>query len=180
MSDATGPDGAGVPAPPPPPVPTTPQAPAGWYPESPTSQRYWDGSTWTEHRAPLHHSGGHDLVFAGRSICNPWERFGAYLLDSVLMFVTLFIGWLIWACITAQEGQTPGKKLLGQRVYRLDTGQPATFGWMLGMRGIVAGVIFQLSFWFLIGFVLIFMPFWDRRNQTVVDKISSTVVVIDR
>ena len=162
--------------PPSPPVPTTPQAPAGWYPDSPTSQRYWDGSAWTEHRAPLH-PGGDDLVFAGKPICNPWERFGAYLLDSVLMVVTLFVGWLVWACILAQQGQTPGKKLLGQRVYRLDTGQPATFGWMVGMRGIVAGVIFQLSFLILIGFVLIFMPFWDRRNQTVVDKISSTVVV---
>lgn len=28
--------------------------PAGWYPdpESPTSQRYWDGGSWTDHRAP--------------------------------------------------------------------------------------------------------------------------------
>ena len=27
-------------------------APAGWYPEG-NGQRYWDGSAWTEHRAPL-------------------------------------------------------------------------------------------------------------------------------
>jgi hypothetical protein len=29
--------------------------PAGWYPdpESPSQQRYWDGTRWTEHRAPL-------------------------------------------------------------------------------------------------------------------------------
>src|SRR4051812_27019284 len=28
--------------------------PAGWYadPEDPSQQRYWDGSTWTEHRVP--------------------------------------------------------------------------------------------------------------------------------
>ena len=28
--------------------------PAGWYadPEDPSQQRYWDGSAWTEHRAP--------------------------------------------------------------------------------------------------------------------------------
>jgi hypothetical protein len=28
--------------------------PAGWHPdpEDPTQQRYWDGSAWTEHRAP--------------------------------------------------------------------------------------------------------------------------------
>ena len=33
---------------------TTPPTPAGWYPDPDGSggQRYWDGSTWTEHRSP--------------------------------------------------------------------------------------------------------------------------------
>nr|WP_090276719.1 DUF2510 domain-containing protein [Mycolicibacterium komanii]CRL70188.1 Mpr protein [Mycolicibacterium komanii] len=33
---------------------TTPPTPAGWYPDPNDSggQRYWDGSTWTEHRSP--------------------------------------------------------------------------------------------------------------------------------
>jgi hypothetical protein len=33
---------------------TTPSTPAGWYPDPDGSggQRYWDGSAWTEHRAP--------------------------------------------------------------------------------------------------------------------------------
>ena len=33
---------------------TTPPTPADWYPdpEDPASLRYWDGSSWTEHRAP--------------------------------------------------------------------------------------------------------------------------------
>ncbi len=37
-------------------VPQTPQTPAGWYPDphQAGSQRYWDGSAWTEHR----HSAG--------------------------------------------------------------------------------------------------------------------------
>jgi len=32
---------------------TAPNPPAGWYPDpaSPQSVRYWDGATWTEHRA---------------------------------------------------------------------------------------------------------------------------------
>ena len=175
MTDTTQPQDPGIPAPPPPPTPTTP---AGWYPDASGSQRYWDGTAWTEHRAPA--AGGDDLVFAGRRICGPWERLGAYLVDSVIAACTLGIGWLIWGWFTAQEGQTPGKKLLGQRVLRLDSGQPATVGWMIGMRGIVGGTVFGMSFWILVGFVLLFMPFWDRRNQTVVDKISSTVVVSDR
>src|ERR1035437_5769593 len=28
------------------------QAPAGWYPQPDGTQRYWDGSAWTEHTAP--------------------------------------------------------------------------------------------------------------------------------
>ena len=33
-----------------------PRAAAGWYPdpEDPAQLRYWDGSSWTEHRAPAH------------------------------------------------------------------------------------------------------------------------------
>jgi hypothetical protein len=36
------------------PAVTTPSTPAGWYPDPDGSggQRYWDGSAWTEHRAP--------------------------------------------------------------------------------------------------------------------------------
>src|SRR3954452_19944965 len=32
--------------------------PAGWFPdpEDPSQQRYWDGTAWTDHRAPI---GGH-------------------------------------------------------------------------------------------------------------------------
>jgi hypothetical protein len=34
---------------------TPPPTPAGWYPDpqAPGYQRYWDGSQWTEHVAPL-------------------------------------------------------------------------------------------------------------------------------
>ncbi len=37
-----------------PPVPVTPATPPGWYadPNDPYTQRYWDGSQWTDNRAP--------------------------------------------------------------------------------------------------------------------------------
>ena len=190
------------PAPPQPPQPVVPSAPAGWYPDSsPGVLRYWDGTAWTDHRAPGEQppapgwsvpdgavvypaqagefAANGTFVLAGRRVCTPWERLGAYLLDSVLALCTLGIGWLIWACFTAPNGQTPAKKLLDQRVYRLADGRPADFGWMLGMRGIVGGLVFGLSFYVLAGFVLIFMPLWDNKNQTFVDKVSSTVVLKD-
>lgn len=43
--DATAPSASAAPPPP-------PGVPAGWYPDG-ALQRYWDGSTWTEHTAPL-------------------------------------------------------------------------------------------------------------------------------
>ncbi len=40
-------------------TPTGPGSPAGWYPDSeqPGMQRYWDGSAWTDHRAPAQATG---------------------------------------------------------------------------------------------------------------------------
>ena len=40
------------------------------------------------------------------------RRVGAYILDFVLFFVTLIIGYLIWWLFTLSRGQTPGKQLL--------------------------------------------------------------------
>jgi hypothetical protein len=45
------------------------EAPAGWYPdpEVPGQQRYWDGASWTEHRAP----GQQASQWAGQSVGQP-------------------------------------------------------------------------------------------------------------
>lgn len=207
MTDQTPPPvpAAVTPVPPPSSAPAHPVA--DWYPDpmSPGVLRYWDGSAWTDHRAPApaaapvpaaatyasasqpvapgaqhgHFGADGNYVIAGRRVCDPGERFGAYLLDGLLMLVTLYVGWLIWACFTAPYGQTPGKQIMKQRVYRLSDGQPASFGWMFGMRGLVAGTVFAASFYVLVGIVLAFMPLWDQKNQTFIDKLSSTVVVRD-
>src|SRR5947209_506869 len=36
------------------------QAAAGWYPEQPGFERYWDGSAWTDDRRPVAGAGGDD------------------------------------------------------------------------------------------------------------------------
>lgn len=110
---------------------------------------------------------------------SPWLRLGCALLESLLVVVTLFIGWLIWGAVLAGEGRTPAKKLLGLRVIRTDSGRPASWPWMVFMRGFVASWVAQLAIVFTVG-VLLFMPFWDRRNQNVWDKVSGCVVVHDR
>jgi len=115
----------------------------------------------------------------GVRLADPWIRLGAYLLEGLLVVATLGIGWIIWAAAsTGPVGQTPAKRLLGLRVIRADTWRPAGLGWMFWMRGFVAGFVAQLAIVFTLG-ILVFMPFWDERNQNIWDKVSSCYVVTD-
>lgn len=105
--------------------------------------------------------------------------FGDWLLEGVLVLVTLVVGWLIWLAFTAQTSQTPAKRMLG--VYVLDsvTGAPASSGkiwvrevlvkWLLvSVANAVIGVAWFIdSLW----------VFFDKDRQTLHDKVASTVVV---
>jgi uncharacterized RDD family membrane protein YckC len=122
-------------------------------------------------------SAGFDLP-AGVSKADPWLRFGSYLLEGVLILVTLFIGWLIWAAMIGGDGQTPAKKILKLRVIGTDTMQPVGLGRMFWVRGLIAGFIAQIAFFFTLG-IIAFMPFWDKDNQNVWDKVSNCYVVVD-
>lgn len=87
----------------------------------------------------------------------------------------LGFGWLglyFTAFLSLWRGQTPGKKLLGVRVVRLN-GQPMTL-WTSFERfgGYAAGLVTGL-----LGFAQVF---WDRNRQMIHDKIVETVVVRDR
>jgi uncharacterized RDD family membrane protein YckC len=114
----------------------------------------------------------------GVTIVSPGMRLVAYLLEGVLVVVTLFIGWLIWAAIIAGNGQTPAKKILGQRVVKGDGSAPVGFATMLFMRGLIAGFIASIAITLTLG-ILLLMPFWDKRNQNIWDKVSGTLVVND-
>lgn len=83
-------------------------------------------------------------------------------------------GWtsLYFTAFTALwRGQTPGKKLFGIRVLRLD-GLPMTL-WASFERfgGYAAGL-----FTGLVGYAQVY---WDRNRQAIQDKISETVVIRD-
>ena len=113
---------------------------------------------------------------AGVTLASPWTRLGAALLEVVLMFVLLGVGWVIWALMVVGHGQTPAKCLLDLRV--VDTGSldPVGFVRMFWVRNIVAGVVAGVVVPLTLG-VLLLMPFWDQRNQNLWDKISRTYVV---
>ncbi len=118
------------------------------------------------------------LLPNGCATVSPWGRLGAYFLEGILGVVTLGIGWLIWAAMIAGTGQTPAKRLLNQRVIGADTLAPVGFGRMLFMRGLLAGFVAGFALPLTLG-ILVFMPFWDKRNQNIWDKISNTYVVSD-
>jgi len=94
------------------------------------------------------------------------------VLLGVLDDLGLGFGWigLYFTAFTALwKGQTPGKKLFGIRVLRLD-GLPMTL-WASFERfgGYAAGLFTGLS-----GYAQVY---WDRNRQAIQDKISETVVI---
>ncbi len=105
-----------------------------------------------------------------------WLRFGTAMMENLLIFVTLGIGWIIWACTLSGTGQTPAKKVLNQTVIDLETGKPMKLGRMFGMRGLLGGLVATIALPLTI-YVLAFMPFWDKRNQNIWDKVSNSLVV---
>lgn len=98
------------------------------------------------------------------------SRIGAAVVNALLVFLTLFIGWIIWWFIVAPKGQNPGKAVLGLRVIKTD-GSAMNTGSMFvrGLLGIVCGLIplYLDELWIL----------WDRDAQTLHDKLADTVVV---
>ncbi len=114
----------------------------------------------------------------GVAVASPWKRLGSWFLEELLILVTLGIGWLIWGALVGSVGQTPAKQLLKLRVVRLSNQRPVGLGTMFWVRGLLAGFVAYFAIVFTVG-VLLFMPFWDRRNQNIWDKVSGTVVVDD-
>lgn len=109
------------------------------------------------------------------------RRFGGYLLDGLLIVVTLVIGWIIWSLVVWAQGQTPGKQLLGMRVVRLDQRTYAGWGKMF-LREFLGKLIvyFVASFVFGIGALIAdCWLLWDKDRQELWDKIAGTVVVND-
>jgi uncharacterized RDD family membrane protein YckC len=76
------------------------------------------------------------------------HRLGAIVLDAVLAFLTLGIGWLIWSFIVWGEGQTPAKKILKLRTINYTNGKPAGWGHMGVREGLVpitVGIVASLT-----------------------------------
>lgn len=123
-------------------------------------------------------TGAQVLPVPPHKLASPGMRFGGLLLTIVLVVVTLFIGYLVWAVIAWSSGTTPAKQVLGMRVIDARSGAPATFGQMV-MRQFVWTLVlgFGSSVTFgILGIVDAFFVFGDTR-QRLLDKMAGTLVV---
>ncbi|MEV7324888.1 RDD family protein [Streptomyces sp. NPDC093970] len=107
-------------------------------------------------------------------------RFGAYLLNILLMIVTLGIGWLIWAMVTwSTDAANPGQKLLGLTLVKKDTGARLTWGDMFVRNFLLGGLVMG----FLSGITLTIIVWVDlfkvlgSEKQSLVDSMAGSVVV---
>jgi uncharacterized RDD family membrane protein YckC len=125
--------------------------------------------------------GGGGVTYAlprGVHRASPWLRLGSLFLEYLLFLVTFGFGWLVWAAVTAWDGQTPAKRLLGLRVIKAETNRPAGWAWMFWVRGVFAGIVGYFAVSITFG-ILLLMPFWDGKGQNVWDKVSGCLVVVD-
>jgi hypothetical protein len=113
----------------------------------------------------------------GVYLSSPAKRLGGYVLEGILLVVTLGLGWLVWTAFAFRTGQTPAKKLLSMRVVKLRTARSASWGLMF-VREIIAKPIVGVLSLLTIG-IINFWLLWDRDNQELWDKLVGVVVVND-
>ena len=104
---------------------------------------------------------------------SPVRRMFADILDTVLFFLTLVIGYIIWWLIVLGRGQTPGKQLLGIQAVKRD-GYPSGWG-----NTFVREVVKNVAHAFVIGFFadLILLLMDDDEHRSLSDRVASTVIV---
>lgn len=112
-------------------------------------------------------------------------RVAGYLIDLVISVVVslLFLAvsevlynlvglviFLLFGYLTGTTGQTPGRRLVGIKVLRMQDGQ--VLGPVLGIARGFCHILDSIPL--LLGFL---WPLWDKKNQTFADKIVSSVVI---
>ncbi len=90
-------------------------------------------------------------------------------LVAILGYLAVF-GFAIWQLVVqGQTGQTIGKKTIGIKLLKMETGQPVGPGLSIARQ--IVHVVDSFCF---IGYL---WPLWDEKRQTFADKILTTVVV---
>lgn len=116
------------------------------------------------------------LVIPNGTVVAPvGRRIGAFFLEWVLSTVTLGIGYVIWACITFSNGQTPVQQLLGLQVWKPMEKTNATWGTMF-LRALAYGFLGVIPF---ANLVSLFLFISGKEHRALHDSIASAVVLHD-
>jgi uncharacterized RDD family membrane protein YckC len=102
----------------------------------------------------------------------------AAILIAMVLFIAGLIGWVVWWCITAANGQSPAKQMLSMYVMKED-GTRAGFGTILLRELIIKGVlgtVINIFTFGIYGLLAALWCLWDRDHQCLWDKIGSTYV----
>jgi uncharacterized RDD family membrane protein YckC len=116
-----------------------------------------------------------------------WRRFGAALIDGILLAIVsgilrLILGtgpgsglgtlasFVYFTYFHGRTGQTPGDAALGIKVVDIDNGEVIGYGRAFGraLVAIVSTIVLLLGFFWMI---------WDKRKQTWHDKAVSSLPV---
>jgi uncharacterized RDD family membrane protein YckC len=104
---------------------------------------------------------------------------GSYLLEQVLFWLLLIVGWFIWHAFAARRGRSPAKSLTSLYVIDIETGRAAGGGEMWIREFAIKGLgYFFIAY--LLPMVFLADAFWmffDRDRQTLHDKALKQVVV---
>lgn len=103
----------------------------------------------------------------------PLRRLMADIMEVILFFLTLVIGYVIWWLIVLGRGQTPGKQLLGIRAVRRD-GNRVSWGIMF-VREIIKYVAHSFVIGFFADAVLILID--DNERRSLADRVVDTAIV---
>lgn len=130
-----------------------------------------------------------DSLPAGIKLSGVGKRFGAYLLEGLLIVVTLVIGYVVWSLIVWSKGTTPAKQLLHMKVIWTADRRPATWARMLlrefvgkwlipGALGAMLGLLTLGVGGILVGVISACLIF-GAQHQALWDKTAATLVVDD-
>lgn len=118
-------------------------------------------------------------------LATPLHRFGSALLESVLAFVTLGIGWFVWWLFLLGKGLTPARQILGLRIIDAKTRVPVSSGQVVVRGFLVYFLAFSLLSWALniftfgVGFIFTIVStllILRESRQTLWDQVTGTTV----
>ena len=104
---------------------------------------------------------------------SPIRRLFANILDGILFFLTLIIGYVIWWLIVLGRGQTPGTQLLGIYAIKRD-GDRAGWGTMF-VREVVKWIAHSFVIGFFADAVLLLMD--DEEHRSLSDRVAGTIIM---